>query len=1703
MAQSIAFGVYKIELNAGGAQVLDQVGQVIADVDLKVDAAAKIPLPDGHVLDVARLISVLGSGAFAELSGSGTANFNLAPVTVGSGMFFNSGFSLAGFDDQNVGHILGDYSNLGKSLGVFDESTTLSGFSELQVLQPTDEPAAVTPPTPHEAASFLPLHVVPTQQPASGGGFDPHAPIALDESLTGFEDQNITRQVTATDPDGNPVTYSLLHGPRHGSLVFNADGTFTYTPSAHYHGADSFTYQASDGSHVSNPGTVSLLVTPANVAPVIAVDEALTLAEGSALAGSVIASDLNGDPLTYTLLTAPQHGTVTFHADGTFTYTPTGGFSGADTFTFKASDGSHDSNAGTVSLLVTPVNHAPTAADEGLAAPENTILNGSVTATDVNGDPLGYSLVSGPTHGSIVFNADGTFTYTPSVNYHGNDSFTYKANDGSLDSNIGTVTLTLTSVNQAPVASDENLVTAESTVLTGAVVATDYNGDPLSYSLVTGPAHGSVTIHADGTFTYTPTAGYFGADSFTYRASDGSLNSNAGQVALLVTPANHAPVASDEALTTPEGAALLGGVTASDPNGDHLTYSLVSGPAHGTVVFNSDGTFTYMPATNYHGADSFTYQASDGSLASNNGTVSLLVTPINHAPVASDQTVSMAEDHGLTGAVTAGDLNGDPLTYALVGGPAHGTLTFNTDGTYSYTPAADYNGADSFTYKANDGSLDSNIATVSLTVTPVNDAPVAAAAVATTLEDVVLTGTVTATDVDNPVLTYALVSGPAHGTLTFHTDGTYSYTPAANYNGADSFTYKASDGSLNSNTATVNLTITAVNDAPVATVASVTTAEDTGFNNHVTATDVEGDPLTYSLVSGPAHGTLTFNTDGTYSYTPAADYNGADSFTYKANDGSLDSYIATVSLTVTPVNDAPVAAVAVATTLEDVVLTGTVTATDVDNPVLTYALVSGPAHGTLTFQADGSYSYTPAANYNGTDSFTYKANDGSLNSNTATVNLTITAVNDAPVATVASVTTAEDTGFNNHVTATDVEGDPLTYSLVSGPAHGTLTFNTDGTYSYTPAADYNGADSFTYKANDGSLDSNTATVSLTVTPVNDAPVAAGAAGTTLEDTVLNGHVTATDVDGDALSYSLVSGPAHGSLTFNTDGTYSYTPAADYNGADSFTYKANDGSLNSNTATVNLTVTAVNDAPTGTADSNTAVNHVNQLSATYNPLGNTAVGDYVNLLAGTKVLNYPTLANGIDPAGIVLAKQANVTATYVETKGGYHSMIGTYVVDASGHIDASSVKFLWLDSTSATKNQIGSPLIKDFLGNSQPLSVSLGSVAAGSHLGTFMISNGANTAANVTAIKGVAGVNVAGDNYAADLALVNAKTSITFDGAGVGHITVNGTTLAGTTLFSTNPTWNGDYATHPVQHFIAGVNSTHDGQLYVGYEDAFFDKNYNDNGAKFDIGDYNLSALTAATIQPTVHLTDVDSANLSQAVIDTHGFALGDLLHVPASGAFSTVVTQSGNDYHVVVTANAGTDTVANFEAYLNSVFFSSTSKVEGARTMDYTITDDQHATSSVIHGSVTVQSSYDISASMLTGAQTMLGAGDDHLRLDAALGHAVDMGAGNNTVAIETNNGSFGHSQANLLTDVQHVDTTGFGTNAVTLDINDVLHVTDGGHHLAIVGDAADSVTLNNDGSGHHWQLTDTHGGSNFYTWSDPAHAAVVEVSTLLHQTAN
>lgn len=373
-----------------------------------------------------------------------------------------------------------------------------------------------------------------------------------------------------------------------------------------------------------------------------------------------------------------------------------------------------------------------------------------------------------------------------------------------------------------------------------------------------------------------------------------------------------------------------------------------------------------------------------------------------------------------------------------------------------------------------------------------NEVPTAANESDSVLEDNVLNGDVSdkTDDADGDTLTHTVEpgDGPSNGTVTMNPDGTYTYTPNANYNGADSFTYTVDDGKGGTDAGTVFLTVTAVNDDPLAQTGIVsTTNEDTAVNGSVSSTDVDGGAPSYSVFSDPANGSVTMNPDGSYTYTPNANFNGTDTFTYAVDDGNGGTDTETVTVTVNPVNDAPVAAGTTPTTNEDTVLNASVTATDVDGDALTFALAAQAGNGTVVMNPDGTYTYTPNANFNGTDSFTYSVSDGNGGTDTATVSITVNPVNDLPVPSAQSVTTFEDVALQGAVSATDADGDVLTFSVEAGdgPSNGTLVMQANGSYIYTPNADYNGADSFTYTVTDGNGAPQTATVTIDVTPVAD------------------------------------------------------------------------------------------------------------------------------------------------------------------------------------------------------------------------------------------------------------------------------------------------------------------------------------------------------------------------------------------------------------------------------------------------------------------------------------------------------------------------------------------------------------------------------------------------------------------------------------------
>lgn len=702
--------------------------------------------------------------------------------------------------------------------------------------------------------------------------------------------------------------------------------------------------------------------------------------------------------------------------------------------------------------------------------------------------------------------------------------------------------------------------------------------------------------------------------------------------------ANAVPVAAGDSYTTDEDVPLVvnaaAGVLANDTDADAdpLTSSLVSGPTNGTLTLNADGSFTYTPDGDFNGSDSFTYTASDGEDASPAATVDITVDAVDDAPVADDDAFTTDEDTPLVVSAPGvldgdTDVEGSSLAAVLVSGPTNGTLTLNSDGSFTYAPGLNFDGSDSFTYQADDGAANSDTATVTITVDPVNDAPVAGVDAHLTGEDTLLT--VDAADglLDNDVdvdgdtlsITGTDLTG-LEGTLVLETDtGAFTFDPTADFVGATTFDYTVSDGA-ESDTETVTITVGPnVNDAPVAGDDQYTTDEDVTLNVAAAGvlgddTDVDSVSLSSVLVDDVDHGTLSLLPDGSFDYQPDADFNGSDSFTYQASDGDLTSNTATVTITVDAVNDDPDAVDDDYGVEEDssvvVIAPGVLgNDTDVDGDTLTVTDAGTPADGTVVVGDDGSLTYTPDADFDGTDSFTYEIADGNGGTDTATVTVTVDPVNDVPVGTDdPDYTTAEDTPLTVVAPGvlandSDVDDDPLTADLVDDVDDGTLVLNPDGSFVYTPDPDFTGTDSFTYEVDDGFVNpavrsttravDGPITVSIEITPVNDAPTAADDAVSLVAGTTLDIDVLANDedVEGDPIEVTANEDPARGALACSAEGC-TYAASADDPGGDvTFSYTIADPDGATDTAVVTITVqrgTTVGgdeETPAGNGDTN--------------------------------------------------------------------------------------------------------------------------------------------------------------------------------------------------------------------------------------------------------------------------------------------------------------------------------------------------------------------------------------------------------------------------------------------------------------------------------------------------------------------------------------
>ncbi|RNC94284.1 MAG: tandem-95 repeat protein [Synechococcus sp. YX04-3] len=606
------------------------------------------------------------------------------------------------------------------------------------------------------------------------------------------------------------------------------------------------------------------------------------------------------------------------------------------TISWVVNDGTNSSSATTSTVTITAVDDPATiTGDTSGSGAEDSAITGTLAATDTEGltDSTYFSIETGntPSNGTASINAEtGAWSYTPTANFNGTDSFNVTITDDLGGTTIQAIDLTITAVDDpAVITGDTSGSGAEDSAITGTLAATDTEGftDSTYFSIETGntPSNGTASINAEtGAWSYTPTANFNGTDSFNVTITDDLGGTTIQAIALTITAVDDsAVVTGDTSGSGAEDSAITGTLAATDPEGltDGTVFSIASGdtPTNGSASINAEtGAWSYTPSTNFNGTDSFTATITDDLGGTTTQSIALTITAVDDpAVITGDTSGSGAEDKAITGTLAATDPEGltDGTVFSIASGdtPTNGSASINAEtGAWSYTPSTNFNGTDSFTATITDDLGGTTTQSIALTITAVDDSAVVTGDTSGSgAEDKAITGTLTATDVegltDGTVFSIASVSGPNNGTASINAEtGAWSYTPSTNFNGSDFFTVTVTDDLGGTTTQPIDLTVTAVDDSAVITGdTSGSGAEDKAITGILTATDVEGltDGSVFSIESGdtPTNGSASIDAEtGAWSYTPSTNFTGTDSFTATITDDLGGTTTQPIDLTVIP-----------------------------------------------------------------------------------------------------------------------------------------------------------------------------------------------------------------------------------------------------------------------------------------------------------------------------------------------------------------------------------------------------------------------------------------------------------------------------------------------------------------------------------------------------------------------------------------------------------------------------------------------------------------------------------------------------------------------------------------------------------------------------------------------------------------------------------
>lgn len=1162
---------------------------------------------------------------------------------------------------------------------------------------PTTSPSTSTATTPSTTSSTSPSTTAPTTTVPPNG-----VPLPVDDDVVTSEDQSVVVDPLAndSDPDGEALAIVTVGTASSGTATFDElTGVLTYTPAADFFGSDSFTYTVADPDGAEVTATVVVTVEPVNDPPTAtALTASLNENDPFAVVGSVPSSDVDNPALVYSIESGDPSGLFTIDPD-------TGEVraavaldhetAAAYELVVRVSDGVESTTA-PVSITVLDVNERPDVTPTSGTLPEDAPISSPVAivaATDPEGDALTYSISGGDPGGLFTIDDTGAVSTVGGLDHESAASHTLTVSvDDGTNTTSETVTVTVTDINEPP-----TIVTTTDTVSEDVPIGTpvltigtfDPEGAPLNYEITAGDPAGRLSVDGAGVVTTAAKLDYESHGGFTLTVDiDDGVFTVTDTVTLIVLDVNEPPATSPASGSVAEGATIgttVTTLTADDPEGVALSYVIVGGDPGGQFAIDNAGVVTTAAALDFEAADAYTLTVEvDDGVFTVTETVTVTVVDENEPPVVAPTSGTVAESAPVATVVaslTATDPEGGGLTYGIVSGDPGGQFTVDGSGTVATAGALDFETVNSYalTVEVDDGT---NVVPVSVdvTVTDVNETPVATPASVTVVETAPVGTVVGPADVSDPegdALTFNITGGDPSGQFDIGTDGVVVTAAPLDAETTASYplTVSASDGEFTTTT-TVTVTVTDVDEPPVSSPLSVTVPEDTAVGSTigtVSATDPEGRPLSFTIVSGDPGGEFSINPTGAVKVATEldAETDTGYSLTVEIDDG-VNTVTETVTVTVVDVDEPPETSPLSVTLPENAPIgqvVGTVLGDDPEGLPVTFTITAGDPGG--LFEVDslgrvttvGTLDHETAASH----SLTVEVSDGLL-AVSVPVTIIVSDVDEPPVTAPASATVSELVALDATVvvlSATDPESAPLTFTITAGDPGGNFTVDSAGAVKVQAYLDYENATSHTLTVNvDDGVHSVDETVIVNVTDWNEGPTAASSTLTVVE----GGSVSSpdllglhTDPEGDAFTVvGIFTDGAYGTTVVSGGSSITYTHGGGESLSDTVVYELRDSFGVSGFGTVDITVTPVNDPPVvdATADQPAYVgvaysqligttdpdNSVNAVAVSGLPDGLTHTFSAANgeiTISGTPTLatldtTYPVTVTATDNLGVISA-----------------------------------------------------------------------------------------------------------------------------------------------------------------------------------------------------------------------------------------------------------------------------------------------------------------------------------------------------------------------------------------------------------------------------------------------------------------------------------